>query len=172
MDVVKRNIEELKGTVEVDSVAGKGSKITVRLPLTLAIIDGFLTQVGDTKYIIPLEMIQECIELTSEHKAKMKDNEFINLRGTILPLLDSSEYFETKNIKADRENIIIINAGSQRAGLIVNELYGEFQTVIKPLGDVFEKVHFISGGTILGSGEVALILDIPMLFASINKNKG
>jgi two-component system chemotaxis sensor kinase CheA len=167
MDVVKRNIEDLKGTVDVDSTLGQGSKITVRLPLTLAIIDGFLVQAGDTKYIIPLEMIQECIELTAEHKEKMKDNEFINLRGSILPLLDSSEYFETQNLKSERENIIIINSGIQRAGLIVNELHGEFQTVIKPLGDVFEKVPWVSGGTILGSGEVALILDVPMLLGSI-----
>ena len=168
MDVVKRNIEELKGTVEVDSVLGKGSKITVRLPLTLAIIDGFLVQAGDTKYIIPLDMVQECIELTQEHKSKMKDNEFINLRGSILPLLDSSEYFETNSIKSDRENIIIISSINQRAGLIVNELHGEFQTVIKPLGEVFEKVPWISGGTILGNGEVALILDVPMLLGSIS----
>ena len=168
MDVVKRNIEDLKGTVDVDSTLGEGSKITVRLPLTLAIIDGFLVQAGDTKYIIPLEMIQECIELTATHKEKMKDNEFINLRGSILPLLDSSEYFETKNLKSERENIIIINSGIQRAGLIVNELYGEFQTVIRPLGDVFEKVSWVSGGTILGSGEVALILDVPMLLNNIS----
>ena len=113
-------------------------------------------------------MIQECIELTAGHKAKMKENEFINLRGTILPLLDSSEYFETQNIQTGRENIIIINSGSQRAGLIVNELHGEFQTVIKPLGDIFEKVPFISGGTILGSGEVAMILDIPILLQHID----
>ena len=168
MDVVKRNIEELKGTIEVDSKKGFGSKITVRLPLTLAIIDGFLVQAGSTKYIIPLDMIQECIELTSEHKVKMKENEFINLRGSILPLLDSSEYFETDHIESDRENIVIINTGNQRAGLIVNELHGEFQTVIKPLGEVFEKIPWISGGTILGSGEVALILDVPMLLSNIN----
>ena len=167
MDVVRRNIEELKGSVDVDSTLGKGSKITVRLPLTLAIIDGFLVQAGDTKYIIPLEMVQECIELTASHKSKMKDNEFINLRGAILPLLDSSQYFETQNVETDRENIIIINSVNQRAGLIVNELHGEFQTVIKPLGDVFEKVPWVSGGTILGNGEVALILDVPMLLKSV-----
>ncbi|MEA3315831.1 MAG: chemotaxis protein CheA [Campylobacterota bacterium] len=170
MDVVKRNIEELKGTLEVDSVFGKGSKITVRLPLTLAIIDGFLVQAGDTKYIIPLDMVDECIELTQEHKSKMKDNQFINLRGSILPLLDSSEYFETTqvNSQSDRENIIIISSINNKAGLIVNELHGEFQTVIKPLGAVFEKVPWVSGGTILGSGEVALILDVPMLLQSVS----
>ncbi len=170
MDVVKRNIEELKGTVDVDSVFGKGSKITVRLPLTLAIIDGFLVQAGDTKYIIPLDMVDECIELTAQHKSKMKDNQFINLRGSILPLLDSSDYFETNSIQteSDRENIIIISSVNNKAGLIVNELHGEFQTVIKPLGDVFGKVPWVSGGTILGSGEVALILDVPMLLQNVS----
>ena len=170
MDVVKRNIEELKGTVDVDSVFGKGSKITVRLPLTLAIIDGFLVQAGDTKYIIPLDMVDECIELTAQHKSKMKDNQFINLRGSILPLLDSSDYFETNSIQteSDRENIIIISSVNNKAGLIVNELHGEFQTVIKPLGAVFEKVPWVSGGTILGNGEVALILDVPMLLQSVS----
>jgi len=163
MDVVKKNIEELKGSVEVDSKPGVGSKFTINLPLTLAIIDGFLVQVGETKYIIPLDMVNECIELTKEHKKMMKNNEFINLRGSILPLIDAVEYFEVDKKESERENIIIVSSTSQRAGLIVNELLGEFQTVIKPLGEVFENVPFISGGTILGSGEVALILDVPML---------
>jgi len=167
MDVVKRNIEELKGTIEVDSVLGKGSKITVRLPLTLAIIDGFLVQAGDTKFIIPLEVIQECIELTPAHRARMKNNEYINLRGSILPLLDACDYFETRNNDYERENIIIINSSNKTAGIIVNELHGEFQTVIKPLGDIFEKISWISGATILGSGEVALILDVPMLLNNL-----
>ncbi|MCU7836796.1 MAG: chemotaxis protein CheA [gamma proteobacterium symbiont of Taylorina sp.] len=167
MDVVKRNIEELKGTVDVDSTLGQGSKITVCLPLTLAIIDGFLVQSGDTKFIIPLEMIQECIELTSENRSNMKNNEFINLRGSILPLLDIGDYFDINRVDYERENIIIVNSGNQIAGLIVHELHGEFQTVIKPLGEVFEKISWISGGTILGNGEVALILDVPMLLSHI-----
>jgi len=163
MDVVKRNITDLRGTVEIDSTPGKGSLFTVRLPLTLAIIDGFLVQSGKTKYIIPLEMIQECIELSKEYKEQMHGNEFINLRDAILPLLNIREYFKEEESQADRDNIVVVRYGEYKMGLQVDELYGEFQTVIKPLGEVFENVAGISGGTILGSGEIALIFDIPKL---------
>ena len=168
MDVVRRNIEELNGSVDVDSKLGQGSKITIRLPLTLAIIDGFLVQSGQTKYIIPLEMIQECIKLTPAYRLKMSDNLFINLRSEILPLIDTNEYFETKKTNNQKEYIVIINVLNKKVGLIVNELHGEFQTVIKPLGEVFENITWISGGTILGDGEVALILDVPILINSVN----
>lgn len=163
MDVVKRNIEELRGTVEIDSVKGHGSTFTIRLPLTLAIIDGFLVQSGDTKYIIPLEMIQECIELSASYKQHMKGNNFINLRDTILPLLDIRKLFQESENKSQRENVVVLRYGEHRMGLQVDELYGEFQTVIKPLGEVFGNVQGISGGTVLGSGEIALIFDVPKL---------
>lgn len=163
MDVVKRNIEELRGTVEIDSVPSQGSTFTIRLPLTLAIIDGFLVQSGDTKYIIPLEMIQECIELSASYKKQMKGNNFINLRDSILPLLDIRQFFSETENKSDRENVVVLRYGDHRMGLQVDELYGEFQTVIKPLGEVFGNVNGISGGTVLGSGDIALIFDIPKL---------
>ena len=163
MDVVKRNIEDLRGTVEIDSNEGHGSLFTIRLPLTLAIIDGFLIQAGQTKYIIPLEMIQECIELNSAYKEKMNGNEFINLRDSILPLLDIRRYFKEENSKSQRENVVVVQYGEYKMGILVDELFGEFQTVIKPLGEVFSNVQGISGGTILGSGEVGLIFDIPKL---------
>lgn len=163
MDVVKRNIEELRGTVEIKSEVGKGTKFTVRLPLTLAIIDGFLVQAGNTKYVIPLEMIQECIELTKAYKEKMKGNHFINLRGEILPIFDIRKYFSEEISETLRENIVVVKYGEYHIGLQVDELYGEYHTVIKPLGEVFEKVPGVSGGSILGSGEVALIFDIPAL---------
>jgi two-component system chemotaxis sensor kinase CheA len=163
MDVVKRNIGDLRGTVEIDSIAGKGSLFTIRLPLTLAIIDGFLIQSGDTKYIIPLEMIQECIELSKSYKEHMHGNQFINLRDSILPILNVREYFKESASKTDRDNIVVVRYGEYKMGLQVDELYGEFQTVIKPLGEIFENVAGISGGTILGSGEIALIFDIPKL---------
>lgn len=170
MDVVKRNIEELRGTVEIDSIKGEGSTFTIRLPLTLAIIDGFLIQSGDTKYIIPLEMIQECIELSPAYKKQMKGNHFINLRDSILPLLDIRTYFDESESKSQRENVVVIRYGEYKMGLQVDELYGEFQTVIKPLGEVFRNVPGISGGTVLGSGEIALIFDIPKLMEYKIKN--
>jgi len=163
MDVVKRNIEDLRGTLDVDSTPGKGSKITIRLPLTLAIIDGFLIQVGKTKYVVPLDMIQECIELDDEVKDNMNGNQFINLRGEILPLLDVREYFNEEPSSVERENVVIVKYADQSVGLKVDELYGEHQTVIKPLGETFHQVPGISGGSILGSGEVSLIVDVPSL---------
>ena len=170
MDVVRRNIEELRGTIDVESEEEKGSKITIRLPLTLAIIDGFLIQAGRTKYILPLDMIQECIELDNELKENMKGNNFINLREEILPILDIRKHFEEEVTQQIRENIIVVRYGNLSMGLQVDELFGEHQTVIKPLGDIFENVKGISGGSILGSGEVALIFDIPALmeFSKLN----
>ena len=163
MDVVKRNIESLRGTVEIDSKPNEGSLFTIRLPLTLAIIDGFLVQSGDTKYIIPLEMIQECIELDDRYRKEMGNDKYINLRDSMLPLLDVRSYFSETSSKSERENIVVVRYGDYKVGMMVDELFGEFQTVIKPLGSVFKNVPGISGGTILGSGEIALIFDIPKL---------
>ena len=163
MDVVRRNIEDLRGSIDITSALGKGSKITIRLPLTLASIDGFLVQVGHTKYIIPLESIQECIELTQEELEGMKGNEFINLRGDMLPLMDVRVVLNEEKSESARKNIVIVRFGEKIVGLLVDELLGEHQTVIKPLGDAFVNVTGISGGSILGSGEVALIFDIARL---------
>ncbi len=163
MDVVKRNIEELRGTIDIETKLGFGTLITIRLPLTLAIIDGFLVEVGSKKYIIPLDMIKECIELTKKQRKRMQGNDYITLRKEILPVLDVREYFEEAPSKNKRENIVVVKYGNSQIGLKVDELYGEFQTVIKPLGELFENVAGISGGTILGSGEIALIFDIPKL---------
>jgi two-component system chemotaxis sensor kinase CheA len=163
MDVVRRNIEELRGTIEIDSKKGVGSTFAIRLPLTLAIIDGFLVKVGATNYIVPLEMIQECIELNESHKQTMNGNNYINLRNTVLPLLDVRQFFKEDDSEIERENIIVVQYAGKRIGLIVDELFGEFQTVIKPMGVIFEKLKGLSGATILGSGEIALIFDIPTL---------
>jgi len=166
MDVVRSNIEELRGTLDIDSQTNKGSKITIRLPLTLAIIGGFVVQVGDTKYIIPLEMIKECIELTADMRESMKENSFINLRGEILPILDIRKHFNETIYPNLRENIVVVRYANQIIGLSVDELYGEMQTVVKPLGEIFTNVRGLSGGTILGSGEIALIFDIAKLIES------
>lgn len=168
MDVVKRNIEALRGNIEIRSEKNKGSSFIIRLPLTLAIIDGFLVKVGKIFYVIPLEMVVECIELTEEFKRDMHGNNYINLRGTILPLLDVRRYFDEEGEKVGRENIVVVQYAGQKFGLIVDELHGEFQTVIKPLGKIFRDLRGLSGATILGSGAVALILDIPVLTQAIN----
>ena len=162
MDVVRKNIEALRGSIEVDSAENKGSKIVIRLPLTLAIIDGFLVQAGGTKYIIPLDLICECIELTPEYQCS-EGSSTINVRGDVLPLLDVRKFYDEHINQELRKNVVIVRYGNYKVGLQVDELYGEQQTVIKPLGDIFENIPGISGGSILGTGEVALIFDIPRL---------
>lgn len=171
MDVVKRNIEELRGTIELDSIVDVGTTTTIRLPLTLAIIDGFLTKVGNAFFVVPLDMIVECIELTDRQRSELANNNYINLRGSILPVLNLRDYLDINCFVTKRENIVIVKYAEQTMGIIVNELHGEYQTVIKPLGVIFEKVRGIGGATILGSGEVALILDIPMLMQCITNPK-
>lgn len=163
MDVVKSNIQDLRGRVNVYSELGEGTTIKIRLPLTLAIIDGFLVESANSKYIIPLDSIKECIEFSPILKKQMEQNGYITLRSNILPILDISTHFGDEDIKKSRKNIVVVKYGNQQVGLKVDDLHGEFQTVIKPLGDVFKNVTDISGGTILGDGDIALILDIQKL---------
>ncbi|TXT33829.1 MAG: two-component system chemotaxis family sensor kinase CheA [Comamonadaceae bacterium] len=166
MDVVRRNIAALRGTVDLDSVEGVGSTVRIRLPLTLAIIDGFLVGVGNAVYVIPLDMVVECIELSSEDR-NSGDKRYLNLRGEVLPYRRLREHFEVEGALVRRENIVVVRYGEQKAGLVVDRLMGEFQTVIKPLGKVFNLIQGIGGFTILGSGEVALILDVPGLMKQV-----
>jgi two-component system chemotaxis sensor kinase CheA len=159
LDVVKRNITALRGTVSLASEEGVGTMVTVRLPLTLAIIDGFLVEVGKRVFAIPLDMIEECVAYTAE-----PDHDYTNLRGQVLPFIRLRELFGIKvGPPAKGENIVVLKYAGQKAGLVVDTLLGEFQTVIKPLGQMFNQVTCISGSTILGSGDVALILDVPQL---------
>ena len=160
MDVVKRNITALRGSVAIDSEEGVGTTVTVRLPLTLAIIDGFLVQLGESVYVIPLDTIEECIEFAAE-----PGHDYTNLRGQVMPFIRMRERFGVVGTPPRRESIVVIRHAGQRAGLVVDTLLGEFQTVIKPLSPMFNGVDCISGSTILGSGEVALILDVGALFA-------
>jgi two-component system, chemotaxis family, sensor kinase CheA len=169
MDVVKKNIDSLRGQVDVHSTEGKGSTFSIRLPLTLAIIDGFQVRVKSAFYIIPLDMVDECIELTEELRCEEGDN-YINLRGHVLPYVRMSEVFHDNTVPSDsnnRENIVIVQYAGQRIGMLVDELLGEHQTVIKPLGKIFHNLQGISGATILGSGEVAMIIDVPALMRMI-----
>ncbi|HEY0844022.1 MAG TPA: chemotaxis protein CheA [Noviherbaspirillum sp.] len=158
LDVVKRNITALRGSVGVSSQEGVGTTVTVRLPLTLAIIDGFLVEVGKSVFAIPLDMIEECVAYSAE-----PGHDYTNLRGQVLPFIRLRELFDVDGAPSKRENIVVLKHAGQKAGLVVDTLLGEFQTVIKPLGKMFSGLKCISGSTILGSGEVALILDVPAL---------
>jgi len=158
LDVVKRNISALRGTVGIESEEGVGTTVTIRLPLTLAIIDGFLVEVGKVVYAIPLDMIEECVAYTAE-----PGHDYTSLRGEVLPFIRLRELFAISGSPSRRENIVVLKYAGQKAGLVVDTLLGEYQTVIKPLGQMFNQVSCISGSTILGSGDVALILDVPAL---------
>jgi two-component system chemotaxis sensor kinase CheA len=159
MDVVRRNIQSLRGNCEVTSRENEGTTFTIRLPLTLAIIDGFLVGVGKSAYVIPLDMVIECIEL----KENTADRDFLNLRGEVLPFVRLREMFEIDGAQPTRENIVVVQYAGQKAGIVVDQLLGEFQTVIKPLSNIFRHLRGIGGSTILGTGEVALILDVQAL---------
>lgn len=162
MDVVRRNIEALRGTVDISSEPGSGTQFQLRLPLTLAIIDGFMVRVGQSRFVIPLDMVNECIELPADLTIDT-DASYLNLRGEVLPFIYLSELFGLGDAASDRRSIVVVRYGKQSAGLVVDQLLGEFQTVIKPLGKLFQFLQGISGSSILGSGDIALILDIPRL---------
>lgn len=156
MDVVKRNITALRGVVNIKSVEGVGTTVTVRLPLTLAIINGFQVGVGDTTYVLPLDSIDECVEYSAAD-----GHDFTSLRGEVLPFIHLSSLFDSKSAPAKRQSIVVVRHGGRRAGIVVDTLLGEFQTVIKPLAKMFTRVDCVSGSSILGTGDVALILDVP-----------
>ncbi len=159
MDVVRKNVQALRGLVDVNSRVGHGSVFTIRLPLTLAIIDGFLTAVGAASYVVPLDSVVECVEFNQTQRG----DSFLNLRGEALPLIDIRGLFAIDGEAPRRRNVVVIRHDNGRAGLVVDRLLGEFQTVIKPLGALFRHERCLSGSTILGSGEVALILDVQAL---------
>lgn len=209
MDVVRRNIVALRGSIEINSNEGLGTCLRIRLPLTLAIIDGFLVGVGSSCFVIPLDTVVECVELPDNEGAE--DCDHLNLRGEVLPFIRLKQLFAVTDLApgsdgesscgdrqgsgpsmlsaegaaalaADeelrflldpvkRENVVVVEYAGHRAGLVVDRLRGEFQTVIRPLGAMFEGLSGISGFTILGDGRVALILDVPGLVSRVVKSE-
>jgi two-component system chemotaxis sensor kinase CheA len=163
MDVVKRNIDALRGSIEIESKKGAGTVITLKLPLTLAIIEGLLVKVGDGQFVIPLPVVRECVELTPNDKAGSNRRDLAHVRGEIVPYIRLRERFMVQGQIPDIEQIIITEASTGKMGLVVDQVIGERQTVIKNLGKLFRHVEDISGATILGDGKVALILDVPKL---------
>ena len=163
MDVVKRDIEALRGAVTIDSRQGQGTTITVRLPLTLAIIEGFGVGVGDDTYILPLHSVRECLTLPAEEQRNHDGGGVINLRGLPVPYLRMRDWYALPGERPERESIVIVEENGMQAGLAVDRLYGAHQTVIKPLGTQFKDIPGIAGSAILGSGRVALIVDVGSL---------
>ncbi len=163
MDVVKRNIEALRGSIDISSNKGKGSTITLKLPLTLAIIDGLLVKLGTDVYVMPLSIVEECVELTDKDIEKAHGRQIANVRGEIVPYINLREQFMINGGKPEIEQIVIARVDEQRVGYVVDDVIGEHQTVIKSLGKFYKHVEGVSGATILGDGNVALILDAPKL---------
>jgi len=159
MDVVKRNIEALHGEVAIDTERGRGTVVRIRLPLTLAIISGFQVVVGNAVFVIPLDLVVECIDMPPQHSGC----NIVAVRDEPLPFVPLRELFDLPAREHGRNSLVIVQYGKLRAGLLVDGLLGECQAVIKPLGRLFGKVKGLSGSTILGDGRVALILDIPHL---------
>lgn len=160
MDVVKKTIEGLRGTINVSSTPGAGSEITLAIPLTLAIIDGLLVRVGSGCYVIPLSAVEECLELTPENDMKSRGRSFISLRESLVPFIRLRELFHTGTTPDQFQKVVVISTGSERVGLVVDQIIGDHQTVIKAMSKLHHDVATFSGATILGDGSVALILDV------------
>lgn len=165
MDVVKRTIDELRGSIDVKSTPGHGSEVTLRLPLTLAIIDGLLVRVGKGRYVIPLGAVEECVELTPQDDLRAKGRCFLNIRGDLVPYIRLREQFASALPADPYQKVVIVSASGMRVGLVVDQVIGDHQTVIKSLSRLHADVGVFSGATILGDGSVALILDVPQLVA-------
>ena len=165
MDVVKRTIEGLRGSIDVQSTEGEGSLIALRIPLTLAIIDGLLVRVGTGRYVIPLTAVEECIELSLEDDMRHRGRSLITLREKLVPFLRLRELFATDTRPDPFQKIVVVATPMGRVGLVVDQIIGNHQTVIKPMSALHRDATTFAGATILGDGEVALILDIAQLIA-------
>jgi two-component system chemotaxis sensor kinase CheA len=163
MDVVKQRIEALRGSVEVESRPGAGTTLTLKLPLTLAIIDGFLVQIGEGRFVLPLSAVEECLELTRAEADRAQERNMINLRGEVVSFMGLRRFFKIEEEAPEFEQVVVAEANGMRIGFGVDRFIGQHQTVIKSLGKAYKGIREISGATILGDGTVALILDIPQL---------
>lgn len=163
MDVVRRNIEALRGTIVIASEGGRGTRFTVRLPLTLAIIEGLIVSVGEDTYVIPIDAVVETVELARDAPGRGDGRGVLNLRGGSLPYVRLRQRFGVAGASPERENVVVLQHEGGQAGLVVDRIQGQRQTVIKPLAKVFQKVPGISASAILGNGRVALIMDVPGL---------
>ncbi|MEJ2816415.1 MULTISPECIES: chemotaxis protein CheA [unclassified Caulobacter] len=170
MDVVKKTIEGLRGSIEITSTPGSGSVVSLRIPLTLAIIDGLLVRVGTGRYVIPLASVEECVELSVEQDVRSTGRSLITLRDQLVPFIRLRQMFATGLEPDPHQKIVVVSTGQaqgqDRVGLVVDQILGDHQTVIKALSPFHADVGAFSGATILGDGGVALILDIAHLVAA------
>ncbi|MEK6622475.1 MAG: chemotaxis protein CheA [Planctomycetota bacterium] len=167
MDVVKRTIDALRGSIEINSRYGAGTAITIKLPLTLAIIEGLQVEVGGEHYVLPLSAVEECVELSREDVVKSHGRHIMNVRGDVVPYIRLREWFMAAGESPAIEQVVISRTDGRRVGFVVDNVIGEHQTVIKTLGRFYQNVQGISGATIVGDGRMALILDVPQLVREV-----
>ncbi|MCG6552294.1 MAG: chemotaxis protein CheA [Candidatus Magnetominusculus sp. LBB02] len=170
MDVVKKNVDALRGSIDIKSKKGFGSTFILQLPLTLAIIDGLLVKVADDIFVIPLSVVEECVELTKADVEKMNDRHVSNVRGVLIPYIRLREHFSIDADDLETEQIVVTEVDDKKVGFVVDYVIGEHQTVIKSLGRMFREIEGVSGATILGDGTVALILDVPRLVNTVERD--
>mgnify|MGYP000861591847 CR=1 FL=1 len=163
MDVVKRTIEELRGKIDLTSIEGQGTCFQLRLPLSLALIDGFMVMVGSDYFILPMELVDETIDLPPATEHELQQRGYLKIRGEALPCLDLNTILQPDSPKKQSRFVVVVRQEGRRVGLAVDRLMGEVKTVIKPLGRIYRDARIISGATILGDGTIALILDLPEL---------
>ena len=166
MDVVKRTIESVRGSIELATTPGQGSSVALRLPLTLAIIEGLLIRVGEGRYVIPLSAIEECVELPANLGHASRSRSFLDIRGALVPFLRLRDLFDEDGMPDAHQKVIITSVGDIRVGLVADQIIGSHQTVIKSLSKLHSDVTMFSGATILGDGAAALILDVAQLVAA------
>lgn len=173
MDVVQRNIEALRGRIELQSAPDRGTTVRIRLPLTLAIIDGFLVRVSTSYFILPLDLVDECVEFSPTDAAQESD--MMATRSGALPVIRLKDFFQLEKpseAAESRESLVVVKQSGDRTGLLVDELIGEYQTVVKPMGPVFNGLRALSGATILGGGTIAIVIDVPSLLQWYNDEVG
>jgi two-component system chemotaxis sensor kinase CheA len=169
MDVVKRSVEALRGQIAITSEPGKGTTFRLQLPLTLAIIEGLLVAVGEGKFVLPMSLVEECVELTALDIDRSHGNRLANVRGELVPYIRLRDWFGSVGERPAIEQVAVTTVEGKRFGFVVDGVVGQHQTVIKSLGRMYQNVRGLSGATILGDGTLALILDVPALLRSVEQ---
>jgi len=167
MDVVKKAIDMLRGSIDIESIKGKGTTITVTLPLTLAIVEGLLVTIDKNNFVLPLSIVEECVELTREDVKKAHGKNIACIRNELVPYIRLRNEFGIIGERPPIEQIVVTGRNGEKVGFVVDDVIGEHQTVIKNLGKFYKDVEDISGATILGDGTIALIIDVPKIAKNI-----
>jgi two-component system chemotaxis sensor kinase CheA len=163
MDVVRRNVERIRGSVGIESREGHGTVVTLRIPLTVAALEALRVRVADETYVLPMEDVTECVDLEAGQGLHGSEGGVIDLRGGPLPYLRLRNATGIGGAPPERENVVVVRQGRGEAGFAVDAVLGSGPAVIRPLGQFLRDVPGISGSVILGSGEVALVLDVAAL---------